>query len=173
MSKKEIFIVDTNTFITPYKSYYPFDIAPSFWEFFKNNIENGNIIIIDKVFNEIIKGKNDDELSKWIKGISSKQINKPTKEIIDFYREIINYINNNTTYHDNATKVWSESDCADPWLIATAKAYNSTLTTLEKTNNPAKNKLTKEAKIPDIASEFEVECCDLYEMIRRLKFTFK
>jgi len=35
---KEIFLVDANTFITPYKTYYSFDISPPFWLFLKEHI---------------------------------------------------------------------------------------------------------------------------------------
>ncbi len=36
---KEIFLVDTNTFITPYKTYYLFDFASSFWTFLRSTLK--------------------------------------------------------------------------------------------------------------------------------------
>ena len=63
---------------------------------------------------------------------------------------------------------------ADPWLIAAAAVNHYTIVTFEKPNdglnarNPSKN-----AKIPDVASEFGVETVDLYSMMRELGFMLR
>ncbi len=46
---KEKFLLDTNTFITPYKSYYPFDLAPSFWKQLLPKLSSGNVSVLDIV----------------------------------------------------------------------------------------------------------------------------
>lgn len=60
------FIIDTNVLIEAYQRYYSFDIAPIFWDSILKEIKNGNIIIIDRVANEIEKG--DDKLKNWVCG---------------------------------------------------------------------------------------------------------
>lgn len=42
----QIFIIDANTLIAPYRIYYPFDIAPSFWEQMKGKILDGSVVIL-------------------------------------------------------------------------------------------------------------------------------
>lgn len=66
------YLIDTNSLITPYKTYYPFDFARKFWEQMKKTIENGNVVLLDLVKDEVNKG--DDELSEWINGFSSSLI---------------------------------------------------------------------------------------------------
>ena len=55
-TNKKIYLVDSDTFITPFKTYYPFDFAPSFWAFLGNNILNNNIAVLSKVYAEIANG---------------------------------------------------------------------------------------------------------------------
>lgn len=61
MSRETIYLIDTNSLITPKNSYYPFDIAPGFWKSMAEKIEEGSIAILDLVKKEILKpAKKDD-----------------------------------------------------------------------------------------------------------------
>ena len=51
----ELFLIDANSLITPFLSYYPFDFAPSFWSQISDHISNGSIVILDMVKAEILK----------------------------------------------------------------------------------------------------------------------
>ena len=42
----ERFLIDANTIITPYNHYYPFDLAPIFWQLLKENVEDERIMIL-------------------------------------------------------------------------------------------------------------------------------
>ena len=44
---QELFLIDSNSLITPYRTYYPFDLAPGFWNQVGNHIELGSIILLD------------------------------------------------------------------------------------------------------------------------------
>lgn len=43
----EIFLIDSNAFITPYRNYYQFTFAPSFWKQLNNFATNGRILKIN------------------------------------------------------------------------------------------------------------------------------
>ena len=45
----KIFLIDSNSLITPYKNYYPFDFAPGFWLQIEQSIKYGEIAILDIV----------------------------------------------------------------------------------------------------------------------------
>jgi len=47
------YLIDTNTLITPYKLYYPFDLAPNFWAKMKTEINKGSLILLDLVKAEL------------------------------------------------------------------------------------------------------------------------
>ena len=44
--KDEVFLIDSNSLISPYQLYYPFDFASRFWDQLKEKIEDGNVIIL-------------------------------------------------------------------------------------------------------------------------------
>lgn len=164
MSRKEIFLIDSNAFMTPYSAYYPFDFAPNFWKQLEKHIHNGSIIIIDKVKAEVLNGN--DPLSDWIKKFKAID----TKPYFQHYSDVLESVNQNPCYKPNALHEWSKETVADAWLIATAKEYDYTIITLEKPGNPDKNQPSKEAKIPDVAKEFDVKTEDLFYLMRKLKF---
>lgn len=101
MSKQEIFLLDANSFITPYKHYYAFDLIVPYWDEIVKYIKNGRIVVLDMVKNEIMLGK--DELSNWLKNIENlntithKEINTILK-----YKEVIQYVKNSKSYKESA-----------------------------------------------------------------------
>ncbi|MCM1167042.1 MAG: DUF4411 family protein [Lachnospiraceae bacterium] len=170
---KEIFLVDTNSFIEPKKGYYAFDLAPGFWTQFTKHIKSKEIAVLDMVKDEI--GKGTDELSRWVKSIDIPElVSRRDSAIIGKYGEIINDIAQNPYYKPSALTEWSRDTVADAWLIAAAAVKGYTLITLEQPakslnlQNPSKN-----AKIPDVAARFKVKTNDLFYMMRELKFILK
>lgn len=167
-NNSELFLVDTNSFITPHESFYPFDFAGSFWTQIETHIANGTIVILDMVKEEIEKGS--DDLSEWMKKLEiGKFIDHREPLIVNKYSEILDYIQHNNCYKDNALREWSKANIADAWLIATACVYGYTIVTFEIPNNNLNSRQpSKEAKIPDICSYFGVAVKNLYDMIRKL-----
>ncbi len=165
------YLIDTNTLITPYKIYYPFDLAPNFWVKLKREINNGKLLILDLVKEELAKG--DDELSDWIKDIDNTLIiSRKSPEIMKKYSEILVYIQTCGYYKVDAVTNWSRQEIADAWIIAAASVHNLTLITQEKPNGGlnTSNK-ARDAKIPDICKQFNVKCEDLFYMMRQLSLT--
>lgn len=168
---KEVFLIDTNSLITPHLTYYPFDFAPSFWEQMERHIEDGDIAILDIVKSEILQGK--DSLKDWILNLHNigKYIDHRQSAILEQYAAILQYIQNSPYYKPSALKEWAGENIADPWLIATAKVYDYTIITFESLNKGLNAKTpSKNVKIPDVAKEFEVKTQNLYYLMRVLKF---
>lgn len=64
MGDNEIFLVDSNSFMTPFRFYYAFDLVPAYWKELNKHINSGRIVVLDIVKDEIDKGN--DDLAKWI-----------------------------------------------------------------------------------------------------------
>lgn len=160
----EKFLIDANSFIEPYNRYYPFDLAEKFWEQLKTHIENGSILLLDKVKDELSQGS--DSLSGWICNINC--IDHRDIAIIRNYRKVLQHIQNNNSYKETALENWSQEQIADPWLIATAITYNYTIITFEQSQNIRPDNLYKNAKIPDIAEDFNVKSENLFYLMRTL-----
>ena len=163
------FLIDSNCLITPKNQYYAFDLTQTFWDELGENIKAGNILILDKVFNEIIKGG--DELSNWLKEYVGYKINLGDLRIIQKYADIISYIHSSNLYKANAENEWKQVDIADGFLIATACVYNYNIITYERLSpNLNPGSASKRPKIPDVAKVFNVDCVNLFDAMRELKF---
>lgn len=165
MSKK-VYLIDANSLITPFNLYYSFEFGSRFWDAIKERINNGQIVVLDMVKEECMKKK--DALAEWI-GQIDDVLDHKTVEYVAGYAEVMQYIQDNPCYSDKALSAWSQDTVADPWLIAVAKARGYTIVTLEgKHSSLSEHRPTSKIKIPDVATDFDVETMHLFEMMREL-----
>ena len=164
----ERFLMDSNSFMTPYRQYYAFDLVPTFWKEISKRTGAGTFILLDMVKAEIEKGR--DELADWINNESRFVIcNHISSEIIGKYQEILQYVQTCGLYKEQALQRWAANDVADPWLIAAAAVNNYTLITVEVPSGGLSAKTpNKVAKIPDVARAFGVRTENLFYMMRQL-----
>lgn len=170
---EEKFLIDANSFMTPYQNFYPFDITPGFWEQLKKALLDESVSILDVVKAEINKGG--DELTNWVAAISDlKTLDRRDQNILAKYGAVLSYLQNSPLYNDKALRAWSDGNVADPWLIATAAAKGYTIITFEQSAGKISEKNPSgRPKIPDIAREFNVKCEDLYYFMRKMNISWK
>lgn len=173
--KKEIYLLDANGFITPSNVFYQFSFAPTFWNLLEKHIENGDIAVLDVVYNELLdkSGENEYPLIKWAASLNIPLLAHQTPERVKNWVAVINYISTCGYYNQSAMEEWSKDDkVADPWLIAAAMTDSTyTIVTLEKKNTQRQIKNPcKKAKIPDIAADMNIKCIDLFDMMKNLNF---
>jgi hypothetical protein len=173
MTTEEIFLVDSSSFMAPYRFYYAFDLVPAYWNAIIEFIKSGRIVVLDMVEAEIDKGE--DDLSRWMSEVDSLEVIPHVNEsTIGKYQEIIQFIATSGFYKESALNTWAQRNVADPWLIASAATNGYTLVTEEVgTNNLSIKQPQKAAKIPDVAGKFKVETINIYEMMRRLGIVIK
>jgi len=85
------YVLDTNVFIEAARRYYAFDIAPPFWESLVQHATKGRIYSIDRVKQELERGK--DELATW----ATSQFNDAfastdEEDVIESYSEVISWV---------------------------------------------------------------------------------
>lgn len=166
------FLIDSSAILAPYRQYYAFDLVPSFWNKMRKYFEEGKVVVLDKVWDELKKGGEEDNLSKWIEQNKSliTICSHKTEEIIGNYATVLQYIQTSELYKESAIAEWASNSIADPWIIAAAKANKYTIVTEEKKSNGiSKKQKNKEAKIPDVANALGVETVSLFDMMRYLK----
>ena len=145
---EEKFLIDSNSFMTPYRQYYAFDLIPTYWKELSKRAESGRLVLLDMVKDEIDKGG--DELADWVGKQSGFEIcNHVTPEIIYKYQEILQYVQSCGLYKEQALQAWAPSHIADPWLIAAAAVNGYTIITAEVSSGGLSPKTpNKNAKIP-------------------------
>lgn len=161
MSNPSTFVLDANVFIEAARSYYAFDLAPGFWKSLINHAVSGRILSIDRVKDELEKGK--DELKDWATNdFNNYFFSTDDIEVIEAYREIINWVQSNDQFLDAAKTEFAAS--ADGWIIAYAKAKNCVVVTHEAFRPQIKNKVP----IPNICNAFKIPFINTFEMLRQL-----
>lgn len=167
MTKREIFILDSSSFISPFRFYYAFDLIPAYWERLREYVEEQRIVLLDLVKAEIEKGE--DELTDWIHEREFAVCNHVTAPVVNKYQEILRYVESCGYYRERALNTWAQPDVADPWIIAAAAVNGYTLITDEvSAGTLSKRTPSKNAKIPDVARAFSVKTGNLYYMMRQL-----
>lgn len=167
MSSSHKFVIDTNIFIEAYKRYYSFDIAPSFWDALLQHAENGNIISIDRVKQEINSFHKNDELSEWANHHFAQWFEPTDKiEVLRTYQEIITWAVQQGQYFEAAKREFASA--ADSWLIAFAKTYNFIVVTHEQFRPNSQSRIF----IPNVCHAFNVPYVDTFDMLRRLSIKF-
>ncbi len=155
------YMMDANTFITAHRQWYPFDVAPSFWEQLVDKAAD-KIVIIGQVENELLKGK--DLLADWYNDQSANftVLKIPDQEVITAYRKVINSVNDSERYTPSAKEEFAR--VANSWLCAYALAYGSTIVTLETFDKDIK----KRVKIPNVCEEFNIRYMGLPQFMREI-----
>lgn len=169
MKGEDIFLVDSNSFMTPFRRYYAFDLVPAYWEALRPYILSGEIVILDMVKSEIDKGE--DDLAEWLNSFDNITILPHVSEAnVEGYSAIIQYIAECGLYKESALQIWAQGNVADPWLIASSLANDYILVTEEQPSGGlSKKNPNKYAKIPDVAKHFGVRTMDVYGMMRELE----
>jgi len=162
-----VYIVDSNFFIQAHRANYPLDIAISFWEKVKHLANNGLIVSIDRVKNEIFQ--NDDELKSWCKKNLPKNFFKDTSNTLPEYSQVVNWaLSKNGHYLRKAMEEFLDAEEADAWIVAFALKNQYTITTHEKSQPDRKNKI----KIPEPCNTFGIPYVNTIEMFRQLNVQF-
>lgn len=157
------YLLDTNILIES-KGRTPFDVFPSFWEKLKDEIIAGNVFTSVKVKDEIQRGNEGDALVTWIESLPESFFINLDANIMVKYAQVIKCANSNPVYLPAAKTEFASANIADAFLIATASANQMFLVTNEISEPQRRNKV----KIPDVASQQNVTCSSLVEMLRAL-----
>jgi hypothetical protein len=160
-----LYVLDSSVLINAAQGAYAFDIAPSFWQQLVAHAQAGSVVSIDRVLQELMGRQ--DELEVWAR----QQFYHWFTSTADFtcqanYRKIVNWVSQRQQYRPEEKSRFAAG--ADGWLIAYALGRGGVVVTWEKAAGSNSTKI----KIPDVCQQFNVNCCDLYTMVRDLGIRF-
>jgi hypothetical protein len=160
-----VFVLDANVFIEAKRRYYAFDLAPRFWDSLILHAKNGRIESIDRVKEELVRGK--DDLVTWAKGSFHYAFASTDEEdVIKSYREIIEWVIAQSQFTEAAKADFAKS--ADGWLVAYARAKGRIVVTQEVLYPNIKSKVP----IPNVCQAFSVPYVDTFKMLRDIGVRF-
>lgn len=167
--EQAIYILDADVLMQAAKTFYSFSLAPTFWDALIDWANCNIVISVDKVFQEIKEGREDDPLLEWSKEHFINYFETTqTSAVIQCYADLANWAENHATYQDKAKKEFMEDDNADAWVIAYAKSCQGIVVTHELERNR-----TKKIAIPNVCDAFDIPYCNVFKMLENLGFYFK
>jgi len=163
------YVLDTSLFTQAKRSYYAFDIARSFWQHLVKSANQGIITSIDKVYDEIERGK--DDLYVWVQQNLPLQFFRDTdnsSDVLKNYQQLrIGWTSSNTQFLNNAKAEFAQYDEADAWIVAFALSNRLTVVSQEIFNANIKRKIL----IPNVCYEFNVRHIDTFTFLRECSFS--
>lgn len=156
-----LYLLDSNVLIDAQRDYYPIERIPEFWEWLEFQSAQGQIKVPVEVYDEVKTGT--DALAKWIK--NRKQILLAEEAEPEMVAEVVRRGYAADLRDDEIAKLGR-----DPFLIAYAFAARSdrwVVTT--EISKPGRQRANRH--IPDVCRDLGVQCCNTFELTRRLDFS--
>lgn len=115
------YIMDSDVFISAKNRYYSFDICPGFWDSLIQNFQADRVHSLDKVRQELLAGRDDDDLVHWVKSEFPAEFFLGTQDAatVAAFTEIMLWVQRHPQYYDSAKAKFATE--ADGWLVAFAK----------------------------------------------------
>lgn len=155
-----IYVLDTNVFIV-LTHFYP-SAFPSLWSKLDDLVEEGTILSVREVYNELKQSTDSDFVQDWID--RNKHIfAKPSNAELLAVQRILAVPHFQTIISTKA--ILRGTPVADPFVVAAAKVNNGTVVTQEKHKPNA-------AKIPNVCERFNVPHMDLQTFMTQQGWAF-
>lgn len=149
--------IDTSIVITAWRDHYWPQIFPGFWDRFNEAIEDGTLLAVQPVKDELIK--KDDEIGKWAKRTDGFFV--PLDE--DIQEAAINVL----ATHPGLITQGGKRSTVDPFVIALGMARGIPVVSYErKSNSPAK------PHIPNVCEDKRHPYMSIKELMTALDWTF-
>lgn len=159
------YVLDANVFIEAARRHYAFDLAPKFWESLIHHAADGRIQSIDRIKQELERGK--DDLATWASTeFSDAFASTDQEDVIESYTEVMSWVQAQDQFVDAAKADFATG--ADGWLVAYAKSKGRIVVTHEVVDPSIKRKVP----IPNVCEAFGVSYVDTFEMLRQLGVRF-
>jgi hypothetical protein len=151
------YLLDSDVLIEARKRYYGFDVCPGFWDWLDVQHQNGSLLSVEKVRDEI--GSGNDALVTWAGARPASFFVSPDVQTQTAFTTVTQWA---TTQNYTQSAVNEFLSKADFYLVAHALAHSFTLVTHERAA-ATRNKV----KIPNACDALNVLHIDPFEMLRR------
>ena len=158
------YIPDANVLMTAFHHYYAPALFPGVWHFLGHHYSHGNLVMIDRVYDEILYPP---ELVSWVEqAVSDSVASTATQQVVDAYVTLMDWVQDNPQFNPSARDDFARG--ADGWLAAYAMVHGAVVVTNEVSAPDAKRRVP----LPDLCRHFQIRCINTFEMLRELGARF-
>jgi len=166
-TQNKLFLLDANVIIHAHDYYYHMARVPEFWEWVLHYAENGVIKMPVEIMDEI-KGGPEAMHAQWIK---SQEVKKRLLLDEGWDVDVLNGVVSEG-YLPNPTEDQVELMGQDPFLITYAMRDRANRIVISNETSKPSAKGAKR-KVPDVCRDFDIECHNIYYLLRALNFSTK
>ncbi|NLX27006.1 MAG: DUF4411 family protein [Lentisphaerae bacterium] len=162
------YLIDSDVLITAKNRYYAFPICPGFWDSLLYANAQGTVHSIDRVKQELLLGRDDDDLVKWV-GLSVPTeffFGSDTADVVVAFTRVMLWVTRHQQYQDEAKAKFASG--ADGWLVAHGIASGRIIVTNEQPRPESRNQI----KLPDVCNAFGVRFEDTFSMLHQLQVRY-
>lgn len=158
------YLIDSDVLITAKNRYYAFSICPGFWKSILYGHSQGMLHSIDRVRQELLLGRADDNLVRWVRAEVPDDffLASDGGEVVDAFTKIMLWVTRHTQFQDEAKAKFATG--ADGWLVAHAVTTEKIVVTNEQPRPEARSAI----KLPDVCDAFSVKYEDTFSMLHNL-----
>ena len=153
-------LLDANAFIEAARTYYPFDVAPGFWDWLGGLAPSGQVGSVDAVKDEL---RAPPELVRWAAAQPTGFWVVDTQESLQATSELAAWADEDERPYGQAA-IEEFMGSADLRLIGQALATGATVVTRERSAPASQTTI----KIPDVCRAFHIPCVGPFEAYRSL-----
>ena len=160
----EVYVLDANVFMAAWHDHYPPDLYPGFWECLETYCNEGRLLSIDRVFEEITSPEG---LVGWARRMQDDMF-APSglQDVINVFSQLQTWVQGNDQFLPAAKHEFA--GVADGWLAAYAKVHGAVVVTNEAFNATIRRRVP----LPNVCRHFDIECVTTLDMLRGLGVRF-
>jgi hypothetical protein len=168
VSAPAVFVLDSDVFIAAKNAYYAFDICPGFWRALVRGNEEGRLRSIDRVRNELLLGRKEEDLVRWVRDDVPPAFfhDSNAEDVSSAYADVMLWVQRSTQYFDRAKAKFATE--ADGWLVAYSMVHGTTVVTNEQPRPDSRNRVL----LPDVCMQFKIPSKDTFSLVRELAVKF-
>ena len=159
-----VYLPDANVLMTARHHYYAPDLCPGFWDCLEHHFAAGRLLLVDRVYDEILSPV---DLLEWSeRAVNDSPVDTANQLVVDAYRRLIDWVEENPQFLTSARVAFAGN--ADGWLAAYAMASGAVVVTNEVSAPNAQRKVP----LPDLCAQFSIRCITPFQMLRELDARF-
>lgn len=156
------YLLDSNVFIQAKNLHYGLDFCPAFWEWLIRENDNGKVLSVSQVGDELMAG--DDDLAQWTQARGDRFFRETDPATLPAFGEVSEWVQSQN-FEPAAVNTFLQ--IADYYLLAFAKAHGHTIVTHEIPSDSR-----RKIKIPTVGIGIGVISISPYAMLRRERVRF-
>lgn len=154
------YLPDADALLTAYHHQYAPEQCPDFWDWLEHNIAAGRLLIIDRVYDEILSPA---WLMEWKeRAVKATLAATATQPIVDAYRQLMDWVQENPQFAPAARRDFANG--AAGWLAAYALVNGAVVVTNEASAPNAALKVP----LPELCKQFGAPCISPLSMLREI-----